>query len=335
MAKNLVSLCIPTYNGEEYLEETLRSADSQTYPEIEILISDDGSTDRTLEIAERFRTSSRFPVRILSHGQLGLVQNWNFCVREAGGKYIKFLFQDDLLEPGCVEEMTAVADKDDETGLVFSRRDVILGNQVPDEAWRRTNWFYLDLFRHWSKLETLQSGVSLLSDPKFLEEPLNKIGEPTTVLLRKSAIERVGLFDENLRQAVDSEMWFRILARYKCGFVDKTLSTFRVHEKQASQSNVDAGIVQEDYCAVLAKIATNILFAAVPEEHRCQAWVKAWRMNPRNTGLSSLILARIINQTILRDPFSRKLLIQEAGVKPLASAFGKAVERLKAIIKAK
>ena len=305
----LVTICIPIFNGEKYLNDALLSANAQSYQNIEILISDDSSVDKSLQICDDFKKISRFSVRILSHEQLGLVQNWNFCVRNARGKYIKFLFQDDLLEPDCVEKMVNIAEIDPQIGIVFSKRYVVLGNHAPDADWIRRNWYFFDLYKHWTSLKETQSGNSLLSDSKLLQEPLNKIGEPTTVLLLKSSITALGFFDETLRQAVDSEMWFRILTKYKCGFVDQYLSTYRVHDKQASQENVNSGIIQDDYCALLGKIATHPAFAILPETQRCIAWVKAWQMNPRNSGISLLTLAMLVNSEILSKSIYFRLLI--------------------------
>lgn len=308
-----VTVCIPLYNGEKYISEAIASIESQTYLDLEILFSDDGSTDGTMDLVRQFAEKSKHSVRILTHDTLGLVQNWNLCLKEAKGMYIKFLFQDDLLEQDCIEKLMQVAERDDEIGLVFSKRRILLGDgtKEPDEDWKKKNWFLYDLHAHWSSLNVIQSGMDLLSDPKLLEEPLNKIGEPTTVLLRKSALEDVGFFDESLRQAVDSEMWFRVLCKYKCGFVDQYLSTYRVHDKQASQENVDAGIIQDDYCAVMAKIATHPSFARIPESQRCSAWIKAWQMNPRNTGVSSIYLWQMLGGRVFKNPVSRNLLMSE------------------------
>jgi glycosyltransferase involved in cell wall biosynthesis len=120
----LVSICIPSYNGEEFLSDALQSALSQSYPNIEILVSDDGSSDQTLSIANAVRERSRFEFSILQHDRFGLVENWNFCIKNAKGKYIKFLFQDDVLQPNCISEMVALAEQDAEIGLVFSKRDI-------------------------------------------------------------------------------------------------------------------------------------------------------------------------------------------------------------------
>ncbi|MGF1494602.1 MAG: glycosyltransferase [Microcoleaceae cyanobacterium] len=103
----LVSIVIPTYNGEQFISETLQTALQQTYTNLEIIVSDDGSVDQTLDIVHSFQQQCNWPCSVLTHKNYGLVGNLNFCIQQARGKYIKFLFQDDLLEPDCIAEMVA------------------------------------------------------------------------------------------------------------------------------------------------------------------------------------------------------------------------------------
>jgi glycosyltransferase involved in cell wall biosynthesis len=81
----LVSVCIPTYNGEEFIEEALYSVSNQTYPNLEVIISDDNSLDKTIEIAQLFREKLTINFSIIKHEQFGLSQNWNFCISQAKG----------------------------------------------------------------------------------------------------------------------------------------------------------------------------------------------------------------------------------------------------------
>jgi glycosyltransferase involved in cell wall biosynthesis/predicted O-linked N-acetylglucosamine transferase (SPINDLY family) len=267
-APPLVSICIPTYNGQDFLAETIASALAQTYPAIEIILSDDNSSDRTVEVAEMGLKNSRFPVRILKHERLGLVGNWTYCIEQARGKYIKFLFQDDLLEPECAAQLVEVAEQAPDIGLVFSQRRIEKrASSSENKALATAYRDGLDLHKAWSHLASLQSGVALLNDPKLLLEPVNKIGEPTTVLLSKAAIEKVGGFDANLKQLVDAEMWLRIMTKYRIGFVDRVLSCFRLHEKQTTQTNQKAGLIIEDWKRFFKKIATDPVFAGLPVSH--------------------------------------------------------------------
>ncbi|NET28955.1 MAG: glycosyltransferase [Okeania sp. SIO1I7] len=259
----LVSICIPTYNGENFIRAAINSALSQTYSNLEIIISDDNSTDKTLEIAKTLQSENpQIEFRIICHQNYGLVGNLNFCISQARGKYIKFLFQDDLLEKSCIEELVKIAEQDSEIGLIFSRRRVILepgaeNNSTCVAAYHGTQ----DLYKDWSNLKTIQSGKDLLLDPNLMKYRLNKIGEPTTVLIPKAVFEKIGLFDSSLTQVLDIDMWLRIMGNYKIGFVDKTLSQLRIHPRQQTQVNLTSGKNPQDYQRFYQKMLENPVYS--------------------------------------------------------------------------
>jgi predicted O-linked N-acetylglucosamine transferase (SPINDLY family)/GT2 family glycosyltransferase len=245
----LVSVCIPTYNGEQFLEETLNTVLNQTYPNLEIIISDDNSSDRTIEIAKFFKDKFNCSFSILEHDQYGLSQNWNFCVSQSQGKYIKFLFQDDLLEPDAILAMVELAEQDDEIGLVFSPRRLFIssGDTYYDPSFLE-NHGAKDIHKGWSKLKSIQLGQDLLSDRNLFNYSINKIGEPTTVLIKKEILDRVGLFNSDLCQLVDLEMWLRIISECKVGFINKYLSHFRLHEhQQTNRNSAERGLIFLDH----------------------------------------------------------------------------------------
>ena len=105
----LVSICIPTYNGAKFIKEAMDSAIAQTYANLEIIVSDDASKDGTLSIIESYKNKTLIPIHIYNHNPEGIGANWNHSVSKAQGDYIKFLFQDDILEPTCIERMMQLA----------------------------------------------------------------------------------------------------------------------------------------------------------------------------------------------------------------------------------
>src|SRR5690606_34276938 len=117
--KPLVSICIPTYNGEAFIAEALESAIQQSYPNLEIVVSDDASQDGTLALVERFKARTPIPIYVYKHEPQGIGANWNYCVTKAKGAYIKFLFQDDVLEPDCISKMMQFMSSS-KVGLVYS-----------------------------------------------------------------------------------------------------------------------------------------------------------------------------------------------------------------------
>lgn len=115
----LISICIPTYNGEKVLSETLRSILRQGNGEVEIVICDDCSTDRTVEIAQAI--SGNYPqIRVFRNPKnLGMDRNFAQSVRHSTGKYIWFSGQDDIFEAGAVDKIHAVLDAHPDVGLIY------------------------------------------------------------------------------------------------------------------------------------------------------------------------------------------------------------------------
>lgn len=278
----LVSVCIPTYNGEQFIAEAISSVLSQTYSAIELIISDDNSLDQTVAIAQSFQKQTTIPISILTHNPLGLAQNSNFCIEHSQGKYIKFLYQDDILLPNCIEKMVTLAETDPDIGLVFSPRKMFFLNQDNiDLDLIAVYQDFANLHQSWSNLNLIQWGRELLSDPNLWEHPINKIGEPSTVLLRKSIFEIITGFDPELNQLVDLDLWWRILGQFKVGFVEETLSYFRLHLHQKTYENM-----QQDQAMDLNfyyKIYSHPDYDFFPPSYREQAFlIYDFILNNRN-----------------------------------------------------
>jgi len=242
----LVSVCIPTRNGSHFIEEALNSVIAQEYKNIEVIVSDDESTDNTLEIVNEFKIKVDFPVYIYSHKPAGIGANWNNCLKKANGEFIKFLFQDDVLFPPCIKEMIQVFHQDLDIGLVASKRKILVDD--PDED--QLEWIsqYADL----QKGEGLFSNGTLILDKKFLKRrdllkhPTNKIGEPSAVLFKRSILEETGYFKEYLNQDLDYEFYFRALKKFKIAVIKKELVGFRLHSSQATKVNKELFINDKD-----------------------------------------------------------------------------------------
>jgi Glycosyl transferase family 2 len=259
----LVSICIPTYNAEAFIAETIACALAQTYGAIEIVISDDGSSDRTVEIAKQLLAGADakgITWQLDTHDRLGIAANWNHCLSLAQGKYIKFLFQDDTITPDCIAKMVALAEQDGEIGLVFARRNIINSDDT------KLDQLYVDITEGWTNLSAIQAGRSLLADPKLLEAPFNKIGEPSAVLITKAVFDKVGLFDPNLQQVIDLDMWLRIMAQYKIGYIDEALAGFRVHRNQQSIHNAQSGASWIDDWRLQFKMLGDRSYNLLPTE---------------------------------------------------------------------
>ncbi|MEG4838670.1 glycosyltransferase, partial [Microcoleus sp. B9-D4] len=289
-AQPLVSICIPTYNGAAFIGEAIQSALAQTYPNIELIISDDGSTDETVAIAQSFQSQTSVDFRIILHRNYGLSQNWNFCISQAKGQYIKFLFQDDLLAPECIEKMVALAQKHPEIGMVFSPRGITIADNESNPILRGASQSIKDLHKSWSNLKSIQPGKKLLADTNCLNNPINKIGEPSTVLIAARVFEEIGLFDSGLSQYVDLDMWWRIMGNYHIGFVDEKLSSLRIHPEQQTWKNFAAGENHKDVVRFYKKLLNSPDYSFLNQQIKQTIRQKlALRTQPSLSELSPLL----------------------------------------------
>ena len=239
MNKPLVSICIPTYNGQKFIAEAMDAAIKQTYRPLEIVVSEDASKDATLEIIKSFQNKTDIPIHIFTHKPSGIGANWNNCIVNSNGEYIKFLFQDDTIESNCIEKMVKYAVKSNNIGLVYSKRNFIYKeNDKKNIEWVK---LYENLHLSWHKNNIvdgkINKGVDLLKDDSLLSFPENKIGEPTAVLLKKEVFDTVGYFSEVLKQTLDIEFWYRLMKHYDIIFIDAKLVSFRLHDSQATAIN--------------------------------------------------------------------------------------------------
>jgi glycosyltransferase involved in cell wall biosynthesis len=234
-ARPFVSICIPAYNAERWLAEALESALRQTYGDFELVLADNASTDATVEIASSF-DDPRIRVETAPR-TIGAVANHNRAVRLARGELVKFLHADDLLLPKCLGEMVRLASEDDRIGLVFAPRSVVV-EEGSDPEWAEA---YARPHEHFERLGRTNDGRRLFRE--LLEGGFdeNWIGEPTATLVRRAALERVGLLNERLYQIADLELWARIAYEHRVGFVGRTCSVYRHHEQSGTVRNATTG----------------------------------------------------------------------------------------------
>src|SRR5512137_1413473 len=130
-----VSVCMPTYNYGRYLAEAVESVISQTFKDFELLVIDDCSCDDTDEVMQSYAARDKRIRYIRNKRNLGMVENWNYCLREARGEYIKFLFGDDFFTSrNILEQMASVLDSDNSVSLVGSARKIVNSSSVTLET---------------------------------------------------------------------------------------------------------------------------------------------------------------------------------------------------------
>ena len=128
---DLVTICIPTFNGARFLAKCLDTVVNQSYQNLEILIVDDQSSDNTVEIARRFQEQD-IRIKIYSNDKnLGLVGNWNRSLDIAQGEWVKLQFQDDLMSLDAIEEMLKLGSNYG-VDVVLSEREYLFEDGLKD-----------------------------------------------------------------------------------------------------------------------------------------------------------------------------------------------------------
>ena len=179
MASPHVSICIPVRNGERFLPATIRSALDQTYPDVEVVLLDNASTDATPAIMASFDDPRIRVVR--NPALLSLSDNWNRAVRLGGAPLVKLLCADDLLHPRCVELEVRHLDGNPANAVVAARRHMI------DEHNR-----VIAPNRGLSGLTGAYTGGEVAR--RVVRSGTNPIGEPGGVLFRREHFDACLLY---------------------------------------------------------------------------------------------------------------------------------------------
>lgn len=252
----LVSILIPTYNRPKYFKLALESAINQTYKNIEIVVGDDGTDNKTEKLIEDYLNKYDNIRYYHNKSNLGQFDNDLKLMDKSKGRYVNFLMDDDLFEKDKIEKMINVFIEDDknEISLVSSNRKLIDGEGI-----FKTNYI-LD--------ETISTVCDKVWNGKEITELIlsqnkNIIGEPTTVLFDKTKMtEKFGYYDNRRFICnVDQATWFNLLKGGKCIILSEILSSFRMHNNQQliNKNNIIGGV--EDYCYLIFNARTNGLFS--------------------------------------------------------------------------
>ena len=216
-----ISVCIPTYNGAKYIAQTIESILNQTFTDFEIIVSDDGSSDKTLEIVGSFNDPRI--VRIDRLSKVGAEANWNNAVANASASLVKLVCQDDLLYPQCleVEVQTMSKSENQDVSFCFHLRDFV----TPNSRKLRSHRVGYSNLQKYSKTEILK---------KVVRSGGNPIGEPMAVTMRKLSLNSAGKFRGDY--VIDLDMWSKLSDQGSALFIEQHLSAFRISKTSWTSS---------------------------------------------------------------------------------------------------
>jgi glycosyltransferase involved in cell wall biosynthesis len=221
----LVSVIMPAFNSELFIREAIDSALGQDYPNIEIIVIDDGSTDSTSEIIKGYGDKVRF----LSQENQGSAAARNLGIQNARGIYVAFLDADDIWWPKKISyQVQALL----ETGFKM--------------AYSRFFWWYADSSGNFRSVDTFSANESLhLSSAEivtgwtYTNLLLDCIVWTSTVIVEKAEIEKVGFFNQNLRKGQDYDLWLRLSRNIKMLGLEPPTALYRIHSDSITSSVKD------------------------------------------------------------------------------------------------
>jgi len=204
--KPLVSAIIPNYNYARYVGEAVESALGQTYPNIEVIVVDDGSTDNSLEVLQQYRER----IKIIEQKNSGVCVARNRGVAESTGEYIAFLDADDVWLPEKIEKQVAKLASGKDLGLVH------VG--------------VIDIDASGNELATHLNGMAGdVSVELMMFEKAVILGGGSGVMIPRTVFNKVEGFDETLSTSADWDLYFRISSAYSVGFIGEPLLRYRLH----------------------------------------------------------------------------------------------------------
>ena len=219
-----VSVVIPSYNHEKYVEETIKSILNQTFQDFEIIITDDGSSDNTVEVIKKF-SDQRIKLFVFEENK-GACKALNNCIINSKGKYIAYVSSDDAWEPYKLEKQVKFLDENPQIAAVFTKVKIMDENGYPFTDKSHPYYSVFDK-RNRSSAEWLR---------RFFFKG-NCLCHPSA-LIRREIYDEVGFYNENMANYPDLDMWVRICLKYNIFILDEKLTKFRVRDNEANVSGV-------------------------------------------------------------------------------------------------
>lgn len=233
-----VSVILPAYNVEEYIDEAIQSILAQTFTDFELIVVDDGSTDRTLEIVRGYATNRA--LKIIANGEnLGLTKSLNIGIAAARGGLIARQDGDDISLPTRLAEQVAYMEANPEIAVLGTARLRLSADGEID--------------RQSGRLLSTRP-VATATDGKSARPAFNDLLQANhfvhgSVMMRKSVLDEVGGYDEFFRYTQDYELWLRIAKHHATANLLEPLYALRSHAASVTKENTAAAVLFQ-YLAV-------------------------------------------------------------------------------------
>ena len=244
----LISVIVPNYNHEKYLEQRLESIFNQTYSNFEVILMDDCSTDNSLLVLNKYKNHEKVTVSIFNENNTGnTFKQWAKGIQMAKGELIWIAETDDYCDAYFLEKLVQPFKNDSNVVLVYSQ-----SNRVNEKGEITGNWI-----THTNDLdESLFLHDFIMDSNEFIEKFLickNVIPNASAVVFKKEAVDLNQHFDiaPEFRYCGDWMFYFKLIVNKKIAFVGDSLNNFRYHSTsviaKAVQSENRITIINIDY----------------------------------------------------------------------------------------
>ena len=227
--KVLISVCLPTLNAREYLEQRVESILSQTVTDWELIVCDSFSNDGTWEYLQQFRDDPR--VRLHQVPKEGLYAGWNECLKRAEGEYVYIATADDTMMPTCLEDLMSPLMAYPEVGFAIGGVEQIDEKGRVMESSRKEIQSFIQPYLQTPWVRFSREAMFLM-----LAGFAWGLGSVTGFLFRRAILQKSGLFPTDLSYLGDAEWTLRAVLASDVVWVRKKLATWRYHPRQASRT---------------------------------------------------------------------------------------------------
>lgn len=282
-SQSFVSVIIIFYNAEYFIQEAIESVFAQTHKDWEILLVDDGSTDESTEIAQRYASQYSDRVHYLehpSHQNQGMSMSRNLGIGQAKANLIAFLDADDVWLPHKLERQVAILASQPQAAMIYGETEYWFSWTGSHEDHARD---YVQ--RHGIEARRLYEPPILL--PLYLRGKA-AIPTPSSIMVRRDALEEVGGFEASFGGMYEDQAFYAKLCLVKPVFVsDEYLDRYRQHPDSISYIITQQGALYKARLIFLNWLAAYLSENRVMDSEVWQALCKEFWLNPQQTLLNS------------------------------------------------
>ena len=254
-----VSVIIPVYNQHAYVEQAINSVLNQSYSNYELIIIDDASTDKSLEIIRQYSDYPKISIHTNKTNQ-ECVKTFNKGISLAKGQYFSILASDDTWEPTFLEKCLIELNKNPKAAFCYTRVNIMNSSgkkkpRIKDRIKHNDNYFGNEF--------------------ENIVRWLNPIPHHATVV-RKKMVEEIGVYDENLITTHDWDLWLRLSKKFPAVFINEYLANYRVHDSNITLKRSSSGIKEKFIITILDKLFNDPELSETLTKQKKEIYARAY-----------------------------------------------------------